>query len=193
MLRTRMVFTGLLALLLAGGGATLAAQERPGAPTQAQRDSLEARVRARMGLMLRNQLGLNDEQVRRFQATNQRFEGQRRELFEQERTVRRELREALSATDTTRQQAQVAALLDRTLELQRRRLDLIEAEQRELATFLSPVQRARLFGIEEQIRRRVMELREGGNRPGRAIPPGGRRPGTPGSPAGGPRRPPEGR
>lgn len=166
----------LLLALLAGTGSALAAQERRSAPTPAQRDSLEARVRARMATMLRNQLGLNDEQLRRFQATNQKFEGQRRSLFEQERSVRRDLREALAAADTARQQTQVAALLDRTLQLQRQRLELVEAEQRELATFLTPVQRARLYGIEEQIRRRMMEMREGRTRPARPMGPGGRRP-----------------
>ena len=130
--------------------------------------------------MLRRQLGLNDDQVRRLQQTNRRFEGQRRQLFEQERETRLQLRQALAAGDSAAQ-VRVGSLLDRTLLLQRQRLELLEAEQKELATFLTPVQRARLFGLEEQMRRRTEELREQG-------PPGaGRRPGVrPGAP----RRPP---
>ena len=57
----------------------LAAQD-PAAPPP-ERDALEARVRSRMGQMLKTQLGLSDDQVRRLQSTNQRFAGQRRELF----------------------------------------------------------------------------------------------------------------
>jgi len=162
-------------------------------PLDPQRDSLESRVRVRMMQMLKTQLNLTDDQVRRLGATNRRFEGQRRQMFEQERRVRFDLRQALSdGGDTT----QVASLLDRMLTLQRERGEMMEAEQRELATFLTPVQRARLVGLEEQIRRRMTEMREqrgaeeraaaergtrdrpmGGNRrPGGPPPSGGRRP-----------------
>lgn len=191
MRRPVVLLVAACAVAFAGLSSTAAAQDRRPEPTPAQRDSLEARVRARMAMMLRSQLGLSDEQLRRFQATNQKFEGQRRSLFEQERDVRRDLRTALAASDTAQQQARVATLLDRTLQLQRQRLELVEAEQRELATFLTPVQRARLFGIEEQIRRRVMEMREQqGDRPVRPMGPGLRRPGGDGPTPGAPRRPP---
>ncbi len=135
-----------------------AAQAGPpgGGPPPGERDSLEARVRARMGQMLRNQLGLTDAQVRQLQATNRRFEGQRRTLLQQEREVRVGLRAAIESGDSTR----VSAMLDRMFALQRQRLDLTEAEQKELATFLTPVQRAQLFGLEEQLRRRMAEMRE---------------------------------
>jgi protein CpxP len=102
----------------------------------------------------------------------------------QEREVRMGLRQEIESGDTTRS-AQVSALLDRMLVLQRQRLELVEAEQKELATFLTPVQRAKYFGMEEQIRRRVMEMREqqmrrGGGDRGRPGGPepirGGRRP-----------------
>jgi hypothetical protein len=145
----------------------------------AERDSLEAQVRRRMSQMLRNQLGLDDEQVRRLQSTNRRFEGQRRALFDEERDVRMNLRRAINSGDT----GNVGGLLDRMIALQRQRLDLTEAEQKELATFLTPVQRARLFGMEEQIRRRMMEMRD--QRTQRPAP--GRRPGAPPT-----RRPPPG-
>ena len=175
-------FRMFAALLLLGLSTSLATAQdaREG---DARRDSLEARVRARMALMLRTQVGLDDEQIRRLQATNRRFEGQRRELFNQERRVRAELRSAL-ASDSARD-ARIAPLLDRTIQLQRQRLDLLEAEQKELATFLTPTQRARLYGMEEQMRRRMQEMRDArpseGNG-GRRGPPGAARPGTPRQP-----------
>jgi hypothetical protein len=167
---------GVLALALLAVAVPAVAAQDP-APA-AERDSLEARVRARMGQMLKTQLGLSDEQVRRLQATNQRFAGPRRQLIGEERQVRGDLRRALErGGDTT----VVGGLLDRVLDLERRRLALAEEEQRELATFLSPVQRARLFGMEEQLRRRMMEMRQDrqddGRRPSRR--PDGPPPGAP--------------
>lgn len=176
----------VLGALLVGAAAwsvpAEAQQQRQQAVSGVQRDSLEARVRQRMGQVLKNQLGLTDEQLRRLQATNRRFEGQRRALFMQEREVRAGIRTEVEAGDTTRN-AQISTLLDRMLQIQRQRMDLMEAEQRELATFLTPVQRARYFGMEEQIRRRMTEMRDQreatpGRRPGAPPPasPRGRRP-----------------
>jgi hypothetical protein len=140
-----------------------------------------------MAEVLRTQLGLSDEQMRRLAIANRRFERQRVALFAQEREVRTSLRSELELGDSARS-AEVSSLLDRMLVLQRQRLELLEAEQKELATFLSPIQRAKYFGMEEQIRRRVMEMREqqvrrgggdgGPRRPGGAPPVsrGGRRP-----------------
>ena len=62
-------------------------------------------------------------------------------------------------------------LLDDQLHVQRERIELMEAEQAELSKFMTPTQRARYFGIQEQMRRKVEVLRG---------PPGG--PGGPGDP-----------
>ncbi len=180
-------FSLLLLVAAAAIAHPLGAQEPAGPGAPGDRDSLEARVRTRMGQIVKRELGLSDDQMRRLQATNRRFEGQRRALFEQEREVRGGLRDEMMSRDTTRN-PQVAVLLDRMLVLQRRRLDLMESEQKELATFLSPIQRARYFGMEEQVRRRVMEMREErtpGGMPGRR-PDGGSPPQRPA------RRPPGG-
>jgi protein CpxP len=157
-----------------------------GPPPGPQRDSLENQVRRRMTEVLRTQLSLTDDQLRRLGATNRRFERQRIALVAQEREVRTSLRQEIESGDTTRS-SQVSALLDRMLVLQRQRLELVEAEQKELATFLTPMQRAKYFGMEEQIRRRVMELREQQMRRGGGD--GPRRPGSP-APTRGGRRPP---
>lgn len=154
------------AVLLITLAAAAGAQREPAGE---RRDSLEARVRARMAQVMRTQLGLTDEQVQRLQATNRRFEGPRRELFAQERRVRIELRAAIEIGDST-QNARIGPLLDQTIQLQRQRLDLLDAEQRELSAFLTPLQRARLYGFEEQMRRRVQEMRERDQRPGSGRP-----------------------
>jgi hypothetical protein len=186
-----------LVCVFAGGAAVVRAQEPP-PPPSAERDSLEARVRLRMAEVVRRQLGLNNDQMRKLGETNRRFEVQRRDLLTRERDVRMDLRDEMESGDTTRQ-AQVARLLDQMLVVQRQRTDQLEAEQKELATFLTPIQRAKYFAMEEQIRRRVMEMREQGmrapqggtRRPGGMTTPG-TRPGTGAPPRGGV-RPPGGR
>lgn len=140
------------------------APDRPRAETPAQRDSLEMRVRRRMAEMMRTHLGLTDDQMRQLHASNRRFEGRRRALYDQERGIRSELRTELRSADTTRQ-AEIGTLLDRMIAVQRQRVDLMEAEQKELSNFMTPLQRARYFGMEEQIRRRMGEMRDDDRRP----------------------------
>lgn len=52
----------------------------------------------------------------------------------------------------------VAAALDRLLQVQRSRLDIVAEEQRDLAAFMTPVQRARYAALQEQLRRRVQTM-----------------------------------
>jgi len=173
----------LAAALLALTAPALMAQ--PPGPPPTGRDSLESRVRQRMEQVLQRQVGLSDDQMRRLRATNRRFDAQRRDLLIRERQVRLGLRDEIALGDSTRN-PQVAKLLDEMLQLQRQRLDLLESEQKELATFMTPHQRAKYFGIEEQVRRRVEEMREqGGRQPAGA---GQRRPGTMGGRGGVPPR-----
>ena len=209
-MRARSLRRLVIAALVFGAAGSMASAQEPGPPPPqgAERDSLEARVRQRMAEVVRRQLGLNNEQMRKLGETNRRFDVQRRELLTRERDVRMDLRDEMESGDTTRQ-AQVARLLDQMLVVQRRRFEQLEAEQRELGTFLTPIQRARYFAMEEQIRRRVMEMRAEGmrpsagggvRRPGGMVPGGrpgiggaqpGGRPGA-GAPRGG-ARPPSGR
>jgi hypothetical protein len=48
------------------------------------------------------------------------------------------------------------------LQIQRERIDLQIEEQRQLATFMSPLQRARYAALQEQIRRRLEGIRASG-------------------------------
>ncbi len=146
-----------LALALGVHGDPLEAQQRRRTP--AERDSLEQAVRQRVAKIMKEQLDLTDAQMTKLLESNRRFEGRRRALVEQERELRRDLRREMRAKDTTRNAA-IGVLLDRMLVLQQERLDLLKAEQADLATFLTPLQRARHFGMEEQIRRRMNDMRD---------------------------------
>ena len=126
-----------------------------------KRQMLEQKLRERTGEVVKRRLGLTDDQMTKLQTTNRQFEQQRTSLLMRERDVRRELRQQL--TSATPDQSRVAGLLDQAMQLERQRLDLTQNEQRELAKFLTPVQRAKLFGLQNEMRRRAQELR---NRPG---------------------------
>lgn len=166
----RALALGALAVL---GAAPALAQDsgRPRTPaTPAERAQMERQFRQRVGRAVQARLQLSDAQMARLQKTNQSFEGRRRALLAEERQIRAGIAEEFAAGERADQTA-VAKFIDRAIAIQRERLDLVEQEQRELASFLTPVQRARYLDLQERLRRRVEELRRGQQRGG----PGGRR------------------
>lgn len=161
-------FLLLLFFLLAGSAAAQPPRMRqaPG-----DRQALEQRFRERLAAVMRERLGLSDEQVTRLAQVNERLDQQRREMFREEVELRRQMRRAVRE-DSSASPADVSGLLDRVIRLQHRKADLLEAEQKELATFLSPVQRARYLGMQEQLRRQMEEMRERREAAGRDSPAG---------------------
>jgi Spy/CpxP family protein refolding chaperone len=90
-----------------------------------------------------------------------RIEEQRQSLNRLEQQARISLREEVLLADTSRNPV-VAQLIDQMLKAQNQKADLLATEQKELATFMTPMQRAKVFGIEDLIRRRVNDmLRQG--------------------------------
>lgn len=156
-------------------------ERRPGRAAEAaqSRQGLERQFRERLAEVVRRQLELDDSQMVKLGSVNDRFERERMRLLRQERQVRMALRAEVLRRDSANQQ-KVSALLDDAMQIQRQRLALTEREQRELSTFMTPVQRAMYFGIQDEMRRRMEEIRRQG------------RPGGPGAraPGGGGRRPP---
>jgi periplasmic protein CpxP/Spy len=126
--------------------------------TAPQRQRLEARLRQRLWGITKNRVGLTDDQMTRLAQTSGPFDVQRRQLATQERQERLALRGEVLAGPGADQQ-RVAASLDRVLELQRRRAQLQIDEQRALAAFMTPVQRAKYAALQEQLRRRAENLR----------------------------------
>lgn len=124
------------------------------------RDAMRRRFQERFGAVIKERLQLTDDQATKLGETNRRFEEQRRTLLQQERDVRMALRDELLVQDQERvNQQRVSELLDRAIRVQRQRVDLLESEQRELAKFLNATQRAKLLGMQEQMRRNAMEMR----------------------------------
>jgi Spy/CpxP family protein refolding chaperone len=132
---------------------------QPDVPGQApDRAQLEQRLRDRIGGALKKNLNLTDDQFSKLQATNKRFEEKRHLLVEQERDARMAMRDLMINGDTTNQ-GKISQALDRMLAVQHQRADLMEQEQKELAGYLTPMQRARYLGMQEQLFRRMEQMR----------------------------------
>ena len=122
------------------------------------REQLERQFRMRVANLLKTQLGLTDEGLRQLSEVNQRFDRQRRELNRREMMTRRSLRDEVLKRDSANA-GRIEQLLTDQFNIERERIDLTEAEQRELSKFLTPIQRARYLGVQEQIRREMDQLR----------------------------------
>ena len=157
----------LAALALALVGAPAAAQQdtasldtaaAPGAETPARR-MLEQQLRVRHGEIVRRQLGLTDDQFDQLQALTRKYETPRRDLNQRERYLRLSLRAELQLGDRA-DQSKVSGYLDQLTRVQQSRLDLFRQEQKDLSGFLSPVQRAKYAALQEQIRKRLTQMRQ---------------------------------
>jgi periplasmic protein CpxP/Spy len=146
-------------------------------PPQGNRAALEQQFRERTARLTKQRLGLTDAQLDRLEKTNARFAPQLRQLGVQERAIRQQLRQEMMAGNSANQQ-RVSDLLDGAIRLQKQRIAIVESEQKELAGFLTPVQRARYIALQTQFRKRAEELSgKGGRQNGlRGRAPIGRRP-----------------
>ncbi len=151
-------------------------QQRSGQP-RGDRE-MEQQVQRRIGAMLKERLSLTDDQLVKLEGVTMKLDRDRRAVRGEEFRLRSAMRRHLLAGDAASNDS-VAPLLDRLPALERRKIDLMELEQRELAQFLSPIQRARFMALQEEIRRNMDEIRDKRS-PGTPSRPGDRSPhGTP--------------
>ena len=167
----RRVRVALVMLAGAVAWAPRASAQQADAQPPAAGAALEQRVRQRLGVIVREQLGLDDAQARRLGEVSARYERERRALALRERELRLQLRDELQGGEQANQE-RVSRALDRMLEVQRSRIDIVQREQKDLSAFLTPVQRAKYLVLQDQVRRRLEEAR----RAGEAAPAAGGRP-----------------
>ena len=136
---------------------------------------LARQFQLRLAEVVRRRLNLNDAQMQQLGQVNGRYERQRMQLLRQERQTRQELRKQMAAGDSA-DQARVSDLLNQAMRIQRQRLDVTEREQQELSQFMTPMQRAMYFGIQDEVRRRMEEMRQPGRQGGAPGRPGALRP-----------------
>ena len=127
-------------------------------PVGGNRAQLERQFQQMLYQMTRRRVGLTATQMNQLVPVNRRFETQRRELQRQERQTRLALRDAMRDS-TQADQSKISGYLDQLVQLQRQRVELFAQEQRDLAQFMTPLQRARYTALQEQVRRRVEQMR----------------------------------
>jgi len=118
------------------------------------RPALEQQFRERAAKLAQQRLGLTDAQLEK------RFAPQLQQLAAQERDIRVQLRQEMTAGNSANQQ-HVSDLLDASIRLQKQRIAVVESEQKDLAGFLTPVQRARYIFLQAQFKKRAEELQGG--------------------------------
>jgi hypothetical protein len=159
-----LVLLAMSAITLTGG--TALAQNRPvvrGVIGEqqggARRQRLEQQLRQGLWRIAKQRVGFTDEQMTRLEETSRRYDGRRRALTMDERAQRLTLRQEILAADGKADQDLVARALDRLIQLQRERIELQAQEQKEFATFMTPIQRAKYAALQEEVRRRMDALR----------------------------------
>jgi hypothetical protein len=135
----------------------VAGQDLPQA-VRNRRQLMERQLRRGLWRLAKDRVGFDDAQMRQLESTTQRYDQRRRALAQEERTVRQSLRQQILA-DRSADQTAVSTALDRLHELQRQRFELQAEEQKEFSTFMTPLQRAKYAALQEQVRRRLEDLR----------------------------------
>jgi len=133
-------------------------QQQLGRATPNDRQLLQRRIRQAFAGVVQKQLNLNPAQMQTLQRTDQKYEQQRRGVVIDERNARLSLKAAMEDSSGHPDQDKIAESLDQLVRGQRRRAELLEAEQKELSAFLSPLQRAQYFSLKERLTKKLLEV-----------------------------------
>ncbi len=169
----------LMTVLLMGGAEGLVAQQgRRGSPQAGggQRADMELRVQARFDNLVREELGLGEDQWRQLQEAVADFSGRRVDFSQREFSTRARvgrLGGPAGGRELTEQEA--SEILAEMLELSDAEATLLREEQEALLRILTAPQVVRYIVMRQQLGDRIRSLRGGGG-PGRGRP-GGRGPG----------------
>ncbi|HEX9703876.1 MAG TPA: hypothetical protein VGA20_01335 [Gemmatimonadales bacterium] len=160
-----------LAVVSALGG------QEPQVPDSTRAAELRAEVERRFATHVRRELGLSDDQAVKLGATQERFRGRRLPIQRRQRNLRLALDDQMRpgvAADAD----SVRKLMDAVQTGRAELLKIDQDEDREMAAYLTPVQRARFQMLRQRFVQRVQDVRRerrGLDGPRRRPP--GRRPG----------------
>ena len=158
-MRSRQLVLALVCVLGCVFAAPLAAPlAAQGVDDSTQRPAVQALQRRVLEVVQRT-LGATDDQMRQIMEVHRKYEGERRALNQKDREARQTIR-AEVLRDSLADQDKVARTLDELVDVQRQRLDVFAREQRDLARFLTPVQRAKYATLQEGLRKKVEQLRQ---------------------------------
>lgn len=123
-----------------------------------RRAQLEDEVRRGFARAVRDRVGLSDDQMAKLGPITRKYEGQRRQAQMDERDARMKL-QALVLVGSDADSVRIKGFITQLNDVRRRRVQMDEAEQKELATIMTPLQQAKFLGIQEQVRRRLEQMR----------------------------------
>ena len=150
----------LWTLVLLGLVASAPAQAQdtgPDDPARAQ--LLRRRIEDRFAARVKEQLGLNDEQLAKLRTTSLTYGSRRRDLAAQERAIRSSLADQMRPGVAANQDS-VSKLTDALVNLRSSYAQTLRDENVEMARYLTPVQRSQLFAMRERFMRQIQEIRQ---------------------------------
>jgi len=161
--------TLVILLVLWALAATTGSAQDSMPPDSVRAEQLRQEIESRFAARVQEQLGLTDDQSRRMGRTVRDYFRKRRALEMEEQGLRRDAAAQLRpgvAADTDR----LNKVLDQLVEVRIRYAQSYRDESRELASFLTPVQRAQYFMMRERLFDQVREFQRqrGGPRQPRA-------------------------
>lgn len=130
---------------------------QPGRP-DARRADLEDEVRRNFARAVRERVGLTDDQMLKLGPITRKFEDQRRQIQVDERDARTKLM-GLVMVGAESDSVRIRQFIGQLSEVRRRRLQTDEAEQKELAGIMTPLQLAKFLALQENVRRRLEQAR----------------------------------
>ena len=147
---------GILVVCLAP--ALAAQQDSTAPPDSAERERLQQQIEDRFGRLVQQQLQLSDDQASKLRGTEERFRGRRREIIRRQLGLRLALNSQMCPGCAANPDS-VRRLMD-GIDANRAELFRLQQDQdREIAGYLSPVQRARYQILRERFLRRLTEVR----------------------------------
>jgi len=148
----------IVLMVLCAVAGQLAAQNPPDSTDRAQTQQLRQQVRGRWRQAVRVQLDLTPDQAAKLQATEDHFAAGRRDMAQRQRAVqdaiRGQLQPGVAANADSLRRLMDARDQNRTALAQ-----LDREEDKEMAGYLSPVQRARYQVMRQRLQERIAEMR----------------------------------
>ena len=145
-------------IALAASVAGVAPAQEPQAEDTAGAELLRGEIERRFAERVQANLGLNDEQMRKLKATHERIGPRRRQLIRQglgyRMALQGQMRPGVAANPDS-----VRVYMDGIKRVRAEQIALDEEEDREMAGYLTPVQRAQFHMMRTRLLERANELR----------------------------------
>jgi len=127
---------------------------------------LRAAINERFEQRVKTELGLNDQQMERLRTAWRADRDRRLHISDREMDLRTAINEQMKPGVAANQDS-LARLQDALVQNDLARAQSEQQLQRELAQFMTPVQRARLMNMRQMLMQRIQTIREGRWRPAR--------------------------